>query len=181
MTVPIDPQLAFEAASAGLKTLDSLLTLIETSRSQNRELSLTSVVLALPGEAHDVAARIVARIEELRQSFDKYAVNMDKPISELQREYGWWHLRRYRLVRDFNGNMRSLADALNDLLGDFVAIAHCRGAEELIAGSFQKIGPIRTEIDQIVNNKDSVRTIFEKMIKNARELQAKAADLALEP
>jgi hypothetical protein len=172
----IDPNTAIEGVAAGLNLLDRLVKMIETARKEGNAISAMQVVASLPSEALGLAQEIRSRCQKLRAEFD--GKNLDQSIDQLQKDYEWWHKRHYRLVREFNVSLRALTDSINNLFLDFVAIAHCREAEALIAKSFQSLDPLSKEIDSLVNSKATVRQILDGLIGYAYTLENKLAELA---
>lgn len=175
MTVPIDPNTAISGIASGLKLLDSMVHMIQQARDEGHEISMSEIVGSLPNEARVLARRIRESCKEFQSEFD--GKDLNKTVDELQKDYWFWQKKRYRLVRYFNNQVRTLGDAINDLYMDFVAIAHCKEAENIIAKSFQELDPQRKEIEGLVNSKATVKEILDKLMEHAWKLEMKLGDL----
>lgn len=174
MSVPIDPKMAIDGVTAGLGLLDRVLEMVQHARKDGHPIAMAEIVAKLPAEGFAVATRIRKRCEAFRAEFD--GKNLKQPIQNLQKDYAYWSQRRYRLVREFNTEIRAMTDSINDLFTDFVAIAHCREAEELVAKSFQSLQPMKEEIDQLVNSNENVDVVLDKLVKYARDLEDRLGD-----
>lgn len=175
MGIPIDPQTAISGATAGLSLLDRVLEMVRQAEKSGHRTAMSEIITKLPAEGFALATRIRKRCEEFRAEFD--GRNLKQPIADLQKDYAYWSDRRYRLVRKFNTEIRALTDSINDLLTDFVALAHCREAEAIVARSFQSVIPMKEEIDGLVNSNQNVDVILDQLVRYARDLEVRLGDL----
>lgn len=167
----IDASLALGTAKSGISLLDTILQIVKNSQKEGKRLAIAEVLQKMPPEAYGIASAIVREIEALKNEFQKAGISLDKSIESLQAEKHWWFSKKYRLVRDFDGRIGALINASGQLLQDFVALANCREADDLIAASFGDATKVQTELEAINTGKQPVGKVFEGLLAHARRVR----------
>ncbi len=145
----IDGKVAAEGATAGLELLNRLVKMLDEAKSKGSPIALSKVIAEMPVAAHDLAQQYLTEIEKLEGAFD--GDELRKKLSELESERRWWQLKRYVVLRRFRPKITAIVNQLETLLDDFVAVAHCKEAENVIADAFRdsnaKVAKMRADTD----------------------------------
>ena len=174
----IETGIALEGAAASLSLLEHLIELIRTARAEGKRLTVADVLERLPSEGSSVAAEIIDYLEKLETALIKANVDLAKTSKELQSDRGWFFQKKYKLIDKFDLNIRAKFLEANHLLEDFVAVAHCREAEDLVASTFAQANEAGKDLESSLRDeKKSIGDKLKALLEHARRLRAAFLDL----
>jgi hypothetical protein len=174
----IEGKAALEGAKAGLSLLENVVQFVRKAREEGKRVAIADILQRMPSDAFGIAGELVTAIEQLKQEFLSNKIDLKKTIDQLQAETYWWKSKKYRLVRSFEAKINSLVTASSHLVEDFVAVANCREADELVASSFGDGMKIQSALSGIVDANRPVGDIFDDLLKYARRIRADLGDLS---
>jgi hypothetical protein len=172
----IEAKAAFEGAATGLSLLERLFKMVDSARKDGKRLQIADILHRLPAEGFSLAGDIAQKVEKLRQSFLNAKINLSLSLTALQAQTEWWRYKQYRLVRRFAADTNALKTSIGHLLDDFVALAHCSEAEDLIASSFKQAQEITKNLSSTIQQELPVGKIFDELLDTARRIRSSLGD-----
>ena len=175
MATGMEPKLILETAGAGISLANTLVKLIleHRARGEGRDPRLSELLAIIPGEALKVANQLVEEIEDFRQKLLDRKIDIDRSITQIQSDRGWWQYltEGSRLIRNFEARVTTLNNDVGRFMGDFVALAKCMDDAGSIADAFGQSADLTAEIEAIIRRDVPLRKILDELLRQARSLR----------
>lgn len=168
----IDGGIIGEGSVQGLKLFNSLLELLKTAKKNEKRLAISDILVKLPGEAFDLAGQFIHEIDKLRVEFANIDPNQEKTIDELQAETSWWDRKKCNILRDFRPKITAITNQIDIFIEDVIAIAHCKGADDLVALSYFQSTERKSKLEEDTDfRRLPVGTVLDNLRHHAQQLR----------